>query len=127
MALHASHIAKLVILVFLFLFTGSYLFSRQQITQQDYHEIYRIAVSGKKAAFVEAALNTEIDGPIDTTALAELCRTKTWTPGLIFNCRAPQGGIGNVRNVILNCVRYAIEAGGLFAVSNSIYALLLTF
>lgn len=112
MSPHALHISKLAIILFLVLFTGYYVFSRPEITQADYHEIYRVAVSGKKAAFVEAALETEIDGPIDNSALVELCKRKIWTPGLIFNCESPSGGVGNVRNVVLNCIRYAIEAGG---------------
>jgi len=108
------HISKLAVVFFSVLFMGYYLFSRPEVRQQDYHEIYRVAVSGKKAAFVEAVLETEIDGPIDNSALVELCKGKVWTPGLIFRCEAPQGGVGNVRNVFLNCVRYAIEAGGEF-------------
>jgi hypothetical protein len=117
MSPHAFHISKLAIVTFSVLFMGYYLFSRPEITQQDYHEIYRVAVSGKKAVFVEAVLGTEIDGPIDNSALKELCKRKIWTPGLIFSCEAPQGGVGNVRNVFLNCVRYAIEAGGESALS----------
>jgi hypothetical protein len=112
MSPHAFQTSKLAIIVFAVFFTSYFLFSRPEISQADYHEIYRVAVSGKKAAFVEAVLDTEIDGPIDNGALVELCKRKVWTPGLIFNCEAPQGGVGNVRNVFLNCIRYAIEAGG---------------
>ncbi|TVY87504.1 hypothetical protein LAWI1_G008364 [Lachnellula willkommii] len=111
MSPHAFHISKLAIIIFAILSVAYLLFSRQEITQADYHEIYRVAVSGKKAAFVEKVLETEIDGAIDNSALVELCKRKVWTPGLIFNCEAPKGGVANVRNVFLNCVRYAIEAG----------------
>jgi len=121
MSPHAFQTSKLAIVVFAVLFTAYYLFSRPEITQADYHEIYRVAVSGKKAAFVEAALETEIDGAIDNSALVELCKRKVWTPGLIFNCEAPKGGVGNVRNVFLNCLRYAIEAGGKICYSCSFY------
>ncbi|TVY37080.1 hypothetical protein LOCC1_G007119, partial [Lachnellula occidentalis] len=110
MSPHAFHTPKLVIII-LAVLSFAYLFSRKEITQADYHEIYRTAVSGKKAAFVEKVLETEIDGAIDNSTLVELCKRKVWTPGLIFNCEAPKGGVANVRNVILNCVRYAIEAG----------------
>lgn len=112
MSPHAFHISKLAIIIFAILSVAYLLFSRQEITQADYHELYRVAVSGKKAAFVEKVLETEIDGAIDNSALVELCKRKVWTPGLIFNCEAPKGGVANVRNVFLNCVRYAIEAGG---------------
>ncbi|RDL29917.1 uncharacterized protein BP5553_10544 [Venustampulla echinocandica] len=90
--------------------TGYYLL-RPQIGQQDYHHIYRVAVSGKKALFVESALKTQIDGAFDIGGLIELCRGKTWTPGLIFKCEAPRGGVAVVRNIFLDCLRYAIEAG----------------
>ena len=85
------------------------------ITHRDYKALYQTAVKGKKAWYVESLLaeESEIDGPFNNSTLVELCRTREWTPGLIFKCEAPEGGIGNVRNVFLNCVRYAIEAGGL--------------
>ena len=78
----------------------------------DAHVVYRVAITGKKVAFVEDFLGTEIDGPFDGSALADMCNTKTWIPGLIFKCEAPRAGIASVRNIFLNCVRYAIEAGG---------------
>jgi hypothetical protein len=41
-----------------------------------------------------------------------MCLDKNWTAGLVFTCDKSFGGLGNIRNSILNCVRYAIEAGG---------------
>ena len=111
---HVFHASKLAVIVFAVLSVAYLLFSRQVITPADYHEIYRAAVSGKKVAFVEKVLETEIGGAIDNSALVELCKSKEWIPGLIFNCESPKGGVANVRNVFLNCVRYAIEAGGKF-------------
>ncbi|TVY36411.1 hypothetical protein LSUB1_G005969 [Lachnellula subtilissima] len=111
MSPHAFHTPKLAIIILAVLSIAYLLSSRQTITQADYYEIYRAAVSGKKAAFVEKVLEREIDGAIDNSALVELCKRKVWTPGLIFNCESPKGGVANVRNVFLNCVRYAIEAG----------------
>ncbi|TVY27914.1 hypothetical protein LHYA1_G003013 [Lachnellula hyalina] len=108
---HVFHASKLAVIVFAVLSVAYLLFSRQVITPADYHEIYRAAVSGKKVAFVEKVLETEIGGAIDNSALVELCKSKEWIPGLIFNCESPKGGVANVRNVFLNCVRYAIEAG----------------
>lgn len=66
---------------------------------------------GEKARFVEDFLQNEIDGPFDGEPIATICRNKTWTKGLIFNCDPPAGGIGKVRNAHLNCIRLAIEAG----------------
>ncbi|KAH8676555.1 hypothetical protein BGZ60DRAFT_372421 [Tricladium varicosporioides] len=99
-------------LVFISLFlTGHYLFVRNEVGKNGYHEIYQTAISGKKAVFVQNVMRNPIDGPFDNRTLVELCKSKTWTPGLIFRCDSPKGGVGNVRNVFLNCVRYAIEAG----------------
>ena len=105
----SSHVFKLGIIVFLITTTAYYLFFDNRY---DVHDVYQVAVTGRKGAFVQDILENEIDGPFDGSALAALCSTKTWTPGLIFKCEAPQGGFGDVRNVFVNCVRYAIEAGG---------------
>jgi len=66
-----------------------------------------------KESFIADMLETEIDGPYDLEPLAALCRSKEYTPGLIIKCKATPGGMGNVRNMMLNCYRFAIEAGGL--------------
>ena len=112
----ASTAIKLSIALLSLAITAFYLFSgAADITHRDYKALYQTAVKGKKAWYVESLLaeENEIDGPFNNSTLVELCRTREWTPGLIFKCEAPEGGIGNVRNVFLNCVRYAIEAGGL--------------
>lgn len=52
------------------------------------------------------------DAPFISWPLARVCaETTTWTPGLVFVCDNNSGGIGNIRNFILTCLRYAIEAG----------------
>ncbi|OIW22761.1 hypothetical protein CONLIGDRAFT_657998 [Coniochaeta ligniaria NRRL 30616] len=43
--------------------------------------------------------------------LARVCSETSWTDGLVFICDNNSGGIGNIRNYILTCLRYAIEAG----------------
>ena len=68
---------------------------------------------GSKESFVKNALQTPIEGTFKKKAISELCAKTTWTPGLIFKCDPPQGGVGNVGNIFLNCVRYAMEAGGM--------------
>lgn len=65
-----------------------------------------------KAAFIKEASVWEIDGPFNNTALQNLCLSKKWIQGLHFKCAPAFGGVGNVRNIVLTCVRYAIEAGG---------------
>lgn len=52
------------------------------------------------------------DAPFIAWPLARVCsENKRWTPGLVFICDNNSGGIGNIRNFILTCLRYAIEAG----------------
>lgn len=45
-------------------------------------------------------------------AIQSVCRDIEWTPGLYVTCNWSVGGIGNIRNSMLSCIRYAIEAGG---------------
>lgn len=49
--------------------------------------------------------------PIDSHAIRAVCETTHWNPEIVFTCDNSIGGIGNVRNSILNCVRYTISAG----------------
>jgi GDP-fucose protein O-fucosyltransferase len=43
--------------------------------------------------------------------LERVCNETKNQPGLVFICDNNSGGIGNIRNFILTCVRYAIDAG----------------
>jgi len=49
--------------------------------------------------------------PFVSWPLQRVCSETTWRPGVVFVCDNNSGGIGNIRNYILTCVRYAIEAG----------------
>jgi hypothetical protein len=51
------------------------------------------------------------EAPFVGWPLERVCSETTWKPGLVFICDNNSGGIGNIRNYILTCVRYAIEAG----------------
>ncbi|KAL1867827.1 hypothetical protein VTK73DRAFT_3969 [Phialemonium thermophilum] len=51
------------------------------------------------------------EAPFVGWPLARVCRETAWTPGLVFVCDNNSGGIGNIRNFMLTCIRYAIEAG----------------
>ncbi|CZT11818.1 uncharacterized protein RAG0_15863 [Rhynchosporium agropyri] len=68
-------------------------------------------VAKKKAVFIQQASGWQIDGPYNNTALTKLCAKQKWVTGLQFKCAAAYGGIGNIRNIVLTCVRFAIEAG----------------
>ena len=50
--------------------------------------------------------------PIHSEAMRETCMRTEWNSSLVFTCDNNHGGVGHVRNSILNCVRYAIGAGG---------------
>ncbi|KFY75770.1 hypothetical protein V499_04275 [Pseudogymnoascus sp. VKM F-103] len=47
----------------------------------------------------------------DSEAIRSICADTEWNPALVFTCSESVGGIGNIRNSILNCVRFAISAG----------------
>jgi hypothetical protein len=49
--------------------------------------------------------------PADSHPFRDLCSKTEWNKDLILTCNGSGGGVGNLRNSILNCVRYAIAAG----------------
>jgi hypothetical protein len=65
-----------------------------------------------KEQFVQDFLDNEIDGPMDIQPLKDFCASRDYAPGLIFKCQPVAGGVGNVKNEMLNCLRFAFEAGG---------------
>lgn len=115
MAILPRHNSRFVVCVLLFVFVSSiYNLSsyRHGNLRYDIHQVYQKVKLGQKQVFIQTATQTTIDGPFDNSGIKSLCASKNWTEGLIFTCGTPQGGASNVRNVFLNCVRYAIEAGG---------------
>lgn len=83
-----------------------------RITSNAEEDIQTADSEWEKETFIQRVLEIDIDGPLNNTALSSSCNNRDWIPGLIMKCEPPAGGIGNVRNVFLNCIRYAIEAGG---------------
>ncbi|KAI0197995.1 hypothetical protein F4808DRAFT_437323 [Astrocystis sublimbata] len=51
------------------------------------------------------------DAPFVSWPLRRLCDETEWVDGLVFLCDNNSGGIGNIRNYIQTCIRYAIESG----------------
>ncbi|KAI1415840.1 hypothetical protein F5Y13DRAFT_206785 [Hypoxylon sp. FL1857] len=49
--------------------------------------------------------------PFTAWPLRRVCAESTYVPGLTFLCDNNSGGPGNIRNYILTCVRYAVDAG----------------
>lgn len=66
-----------------------------------------------KQNFIKAVIRNDVDGPMNLEPLTDLCRNTKWQPGLIVKCQPFPGGVGNIRNMFLNCIRFAIEAGGM--------------
>ncbi|KAI6717458.1 hypothetical protein PZA11_005548 [Diplocarpon coronariae] len=67
------------------------------------------AIGKPQSTLENDAFNTPL---LDSWELREICSTTDWNSSLVFTCDNNHGGIGHVRNSILNCVRYAIGAGG---------------
>lgn len=81
-----------------------------------FHESSRFAElfgehRNEKTVFVDDFLRLEVDGEFNGSAIEALCSNKTWTPGMVLTCEAVPGGLGDVKNGILNCIRTAIEMG----------------
>lgn len=80
------------------------------------HRNYRLPGSYDPASTDLATVNPviepfEIEGPHEIWPLQRVCNETVFTPGLIFICDNNSGGIGNMRNFILTCIRYGIAAG----------------
>jgi hypothetical protein len=101
-------ILKALVALAVFCWTLSYL---GIVSSSDYRKVLR-QFRGEKARFVEDFLKHDIGGPIHGEPISELCANRTWTKGLLFQCEPAPGGIGEVRNAHLNCIRFAMEAGG---------------
>ena len=79
-----------------------------------YSEVLR-SFKNEKKLFVSDLLENEVDGRFEGAELARLCTDKEWRPedeGLILTCAPMPGGIGEVKNGLLHCIRFAIEIGG---------------
>ncbi|RDW76004.1 hypothetical protein BP5796_06825 [Coleophoma crateriformis] len=49
--------------------------------------------------------------PLKSEAIQKVCAGVEWNPDIVFTCDRSVGGVGNIRNSVLHCVRYAISAG----------------
>lgn len=54
--------------------------------------------------------------PIKSSAISKVCSKTKWNQDLVFTCDNSFGGVGNVRNSVLTCVRYSIAAGAALVV-----------
>lgn len=69
-----------------------------------------------ESAFVQQAISVEFPAPINYEPIREVCDRTEFRPGLLFSCEGQHGGVGMVRNQILRCIRYAINAGAALVV-----------
>lgn len=67
-----------------------------------------------RSQWIEQAMSAHVDDPVDMDALGAKCASMNWNEGLNLKCHNVTGGIGNVRNRVLDCLRFAIEAGGIY-------------
>ncbi len=102
-----AHLLKFAVPITLFLWAVVYLFP----SKSSYSEFLR-QFKDEKNLFVTDFLEHEIDGQFNGEPIARLCRSKKWTPGLVLTCDATPGGVGEVKNAHLNCIRIAMEMGG---------------
>jgi hypothetical protein len=100
-------LVKIVLPLGVIILTLGY-FARQP---PDYAQYLR-KFKSEKELFITDFLDTEIDGAFDGTAIGRLCEGKKWTKGLMLSCDPSPGGIGEVKNAHLHCIRMAIEMGG---------------
>ncbi|KAH8771463.1 hypothetical protein BGZ57DRAFT_824975 [Hyaloscypha finlandica] len=113
------HIGRLAFPVTFLIFIFYFTLSPHSSTSPSSHSLssFTLGISpffsstSGKSAFIDSISATEIDGPFDNSNLIELCASRKWVEGLIFKCEAYGGGIVEARNVVLNCLRFAIEAG----------------
>ncbi|EPE02836.1 alternative oxidase [Ophiostoma piceae UAMH 11346] len=61
--------------------------------------------------FIAAVLRSPVEGLLDPEPIQYMCAASKLQDGLVWHCDTVVGGIGNVGNMWLNCMRYAIEAG----------------
>ncbi|RFU28951.1 hypothetical protein B7463_g7396, partial [Scytalidium lignicola] len=64
-----------------------------------------------KDDFITAILRQPVEGLVDPEPIYRKCNETKFQEGLVWHCPVMIGGIGNVANMWLNCMRYAIEAG----------------
>ncbi|KAK2610482.1 hypothetical protein N8I77_003909 [Diaporthe amygdali] len=78
-----------------------------------YAEVLR-SFKDEKKLFMSDLLENEVDGKFEGGELAQLCASRKWHPedkGLVLTCAPMPGGVGEVKNGLLHCIRFAIEIG----------------
>ncbi|KAL3423530.1 hypothetical protein PVAG01_05277 [Phlyctema vagabunda] len=76
------------------------------------YDVMDMSVVWTEHMWTEAAHSVQVDGDFDVMPLKNHCAPIVPHHGLVFSCNRANGGIGNVRNQLLGCIKYAMEAGG---------------
>ena len=76
-----------------------------------YHDALARAAPMSKEDYIAAVLRSPVEGLLDAEPVEHMCAASRLQDGLVWHCDTVVGGIGNVGNMWLNCMRYAIEAG----------------
>lgn len=106
-------LASIVFLYLVFPYLRSH---SPEYVREQYADILR-SFQDEKKLFVADFLANDVGGEMDGSALAKLCASKTWIPPsqpVVLSCDPVPGGIGEVKNGQLNCIRFAIEIGGVY-------------
>ncbi|KAH7346260.1 hypothetical protein BKA65DRAFT_477475 [Rhexocercosporidium sp. MPI-PUGE-AT-0058] len=64
-----------------------------------------------KEDFITQAMSSAIQDDFDYGYIADMCDEQEWDDSIVFECQNLIGGIGNLRQEVLHCIRYAIDAG----------------
>jgi hypothetical protein len=72
----------------------------------------------QRTKFINVAEKTTLSEDFNTAAIEEVCASRSWPNDVVFQCDKIIGGIGNVRQEVLTCVRWAIEMGAGMIIPN---------
>ncbi|KAH8820195.1 hypothetical protein F5884DRAFT_39693 [Xylogone sp. PMI_703] len=61
--------------------------------------------------FIAAAMTSAQEDNFDHSHIRAMCDAQQWDPSVVFTCHGIIGGIGNIRQELLHCIRYSISAG----------------
>ncbi|KAL2069416.1 hypothetical protein VTL71DRAFT_14095 [Oculimacula yallundae] len=70
-----------------------------------------MGVTWSEEEFITQAMSSAIEDDFDHGYIADMCAAQEWDDTVVFECQNLIGGIGNLRQEILHCIRYAIDAG----------------
>ena len=101
-------------------FSGSILFILWLWIASDAPSTIKNHLSDVNLPTFSASLKSDVFNfpPSHSEAMRTVCERTEWNSSLVFTCDNNHGGVGHVRNSILNCVRYAIGAGGSLVMPN---------